>query len=750
MTIIDKTINYLFKGTLIILPLFFLPFNLIADGMDSFGKSFFLYASVLTLMVLLIYGKQKNGDRKYRLSYLGFLFLSFVFVLSVSALFGVDPRTSFLGSEGMTLSVLNYVSLFFLYFFIINYVKSERKFKSAVKSLILSYFISVWTVFLAFLFKWLGALDSNSEIFSIINAQSGSFEDFSIYLSVMSVFILGFSIHKSFEILPHFWLLKVTWIVGLFLLALINFIPAWILMILSLILFALNIYKAKLGTEYKLPQLKRITALFILLSAVMLVMNFTFTGQSGSLKSRLATNFHLDFVNSRLIAIESFKDNPILGQGGENYKIAFSKYRSSKMNNLAWWDKRFKKSFSYICDVFVATGFVGFILFLVFLSSILFVYMKLLGLSWQKKNEPKIHFFHNVFFLGVQIVFSFFLYNTNINLLFVFVVILGISNFIVREFSIKEMKFSEKIPKDFFIKKEKERVFMIVLGLLFVLSFLTLAYRTKAVFAQISFENSNEATDLLLKEKMLVDANNMNPKQVNYKIALSRFYKNKIDKIIKDSKKLKPGSFEEELNLSIMAGKNAISLAPNSVQAYELLALIYRDIADFSPDSRILSITAFERASELEPTNPVLFLELAKLYFDAHRIDKAEEAARKSLAMKEDFLEAKFFLSLLMIESGNFEEALDGLKSMEGSFLDVSVRYEIGRIYFNQKDYIGAKEKFSEVIKLHPTHSNALYSLALSFEKLNRASEALVYYKKVLNLNPDNADLRKKVMELER
>jgi tetratricopeptide (TPR) repeat protein len=54
------------------------------------------------------------------------------------------------------------------------------------------------------------------------------------------------------------------------------------------------------------------------------------------------------------------------------------------------------------------------------------------------------------------------------------------------------------------------------------------------------------------------------------------------------------------------------------------------------------------------------------------------------------------------------------------------------------------------VIAVSPLNANALYSLGLSLEWQGKSGEALAYYKKVLNLNPDNAEIKKKIFEFEK
>ena len=72
-------------------------------------------------------------------------------------------------------------------------------------------------------------------------------------------------------------------------------------------------------------------------------------------------------------------------------------------------------------------------------------------------------------------------------------------------------------------------------------------------------------------------------------------------------------------------------------------------------------------------------------------------------------------------------------------------QYELGRLYYNQGDISKAELCFTKAIEISPNYSNALYSLALIYQKQNKNKEALELFKKVLELNPDNEEVKQKI-----
>ena len=51
-------------------------------------------------------------------------------------------------------------------------------------------------------------------------------------------------------------------------------------------------------------------------------------------------------------------------------------------------------------------------------------------------------------------------------------------------------------------------------------------------------------------------------------------------------------------------------------------------------------------------------------------------------------------------------------------------------------------------VKIQPDYSNALYSLGLLYERMGKSQEALSYFRKVQELNPNNPDIGRKVHQL--
>ena len=120
------------------------------------------------------------------------------------------------------------------------------------------------------------------------------------------------------------------------------------------------------------------------------------------------------------------------------------------------------------------------------------------------------------------------------------------------------------------------------------------------------------------------------------------------------------------------------------------------------------------------------------------------------MALKNDYNDAKFNLAKAKGEQDKYDEALALLDDLEDKYDAASVFYEEGRIFYNQRRYDAAITEFKNVISISPNHANALYGLAVAFQATGEKQEALYYFKKVEQLNPDNQEVKKEIEEWEK
>ena len=166
--------------------------------------------------------------------------------------------------------------------------------------------------------------------------------------------------------------------------------------------------------------------------------------------------------------------------------------------------------------------------------------------------------------------------------------------------------------------------------------------------------------------------------------------------------------------------------------------------------------TILDGAEVLSGLNPAGSGPLPESFFsrylktDPEKLVKAEEAFKRAVALKEDYATAYYQLALTLEQTQKLDEAIGVMETVLGRFpANLTLKFELGRMYFNAGKVQEAARQFQDIVNLSPNNSNARYSLAVSAERLGQTKKALDEYRKVFELNPEVEALRVKVQQLE-
>ncbi len=112
----------------------------------------------------------------------------------------------------------------------------------------------------------------------------------------------------------------------------------------------------------------------------------------------------------------------------------------------------------------------------------------------------------------------------------------------------------------------------------------------------------------------------------------------------------------------------------------------------------------FQRAYELDPNDFAIVNNLATSCWEQHRCDQAAEYYRETIAIKKDCVEAWLYLGSVLINLGDFEEAIRCLK---------------------------------EALRLRPESYEAIATIGAALVQLGRDDEAMAHYDEALHRRPD-------------
>ena len=208
---------------------------------------------------------------------------------------------------------------------------------------------------------------------------------------------------------------------------------------------------------------------------------------------------------------------------------------------------------------------------------------------------------------------------------------------------------------------------------------------------------------------------------------------------------------------------NLVSLA----NLYEEFIVIQKDSADKATEN-------YQGAIELDPKNPELYQAVANVQITLADLDLleqapsqggkrqlskkgqeylalAEEYLKKALAIKSDHLGANALLVSVYERQSDIKKAINKSKeNLEIYPSSAELHMDLGRIYYQQKNYEEATIYLEKALGLNSQYSNARYLLALVLEDQGDSAGALREFKKIQEINPDNDLLEKIIDNLEK
>ena len=700
---LKKITNYCIYSLIFLFPLFFLP---ITTEWFNFYKIYLLFA-LTALGTLAWLGRMIFKEKRIKLnvSILDVFVLVFLFISFLSCIFSLDKISSLYGFYGRFWpSLLGILSFGLFYFLLTNHIKKENLDKVAEVFLLSSFLVSVLTYMSIFLKN---------------NLVSHSYESISLFSAFVIVFIIPFLGLRKMD-----WKLYLILFSHLGLLILINFKTAWVVLVLSLLLF-LGFSFWKRFFKENVNKLS-LSIIFVLIGLVFLIFNPLQLSKHVEIPSEVLLTKKASFE----IALQSIKAKPILGYGLSNFSLAFSQHKPDGFLKSPFWQIRLNRAGSHVAEIITTTGILGILGYLGLSGMFLLISYFFISSFKQEKIIilPFIIGFASVFLMQL------FYYQTPL-IGFLFWLMLGLGS--ITWGKIRQER--ELLFKDF---SELGIVFsilfwVILIGTLFIFFNLSRYYASDVMYGGYLKDNNLER---------LEKASRFSQKRTIYHIELSKEYLRRFKQEIK-----KPEPQENIVanlvSLAMGSAQKGIKASENRVISYEMAGVVFRDIQSVAQGAKEQAILSFEKALILEPKNALLLTELGKLYLPE---EKAREYFERAVEIRPDYIDANLQLVVLDDREGKKEEARNRLENLvKSNPASFEARFQLGRSYYNTAEYDEAKQQFERAITIFPNHSNSLYSLGLTYEKQGMYEKAIESLTRVLELNPTNEDVKQKIKEVE-
>ncbi|MCK4538689.1 MAG: tetratricopeptide repeat protein [Candidatus Krumholzibacteria bacterium] len=215
--------------------------------------------------------------------------------------------------------------------------------------------------------------------------------------------------------------------------------------------------------------------------------------------------------------------------------------------------------------------------------------------------------------------------------------------------------------------------------------------------------------------------------------------------------------------------ENAVSLNPEYVAAWSQLGTAYTNLKDYEK-----GIAAYETALELSAGDEGLISAIGYNYLHLENWPKAQEYFNMLLVKDENHYNANVNLAFIAQRQDRTEEAIShyekalisnpddattmgtlaglydklGNKEKKFEYLARAIKAEpenhafkkqLGRAYFNDKDYANAAPIYEELVTIYPDNADFHQRLGYSYSQSNRESEAPAELEKAIELTGGDA-----------
>ncbi|MCK4540420.1 tetratricopeptide repeat protein [Candidatus Parcubacteria bacterium] len=765
-------------------PLFFTGF--IAQGL-GFEKMILFYFLVLIGIVAWVTKGVICGELNLKRTPLDIPIILTLAVFILSTILSVNSVDSLIGSYGSSSKSLIALIVFILFYYLVVNNLNAKKIKIFFWIFISS--ISVLTIYVLLQFKGWYILPFPFAKNAGFNPL-GSLSALTMFL-VISLPLISVALAQTREILSKanssliiivksiLGLVAIGAFIILFLLSGFTFWPIAIVGAAIVLMF----YLAKIikisNNNLLIP-----LGVFLVLITLLVLGNFNFASMN------LPAEVSLSREASWNIAKASLKENPIFGSGPSTFYYSFSKFKSGDFNSSPLWNVRFDSSSGSLFEFLATVGPLGLLSIIILaLTSLSIIFLSIIKTKDKEIASILLALFAS--FVSAILFSLLFAQNNSLILLTVLISIFAVSSAMVMyPEKFKDLKLSFRASPKYALALSA--IFLTVSAGVVILFTMGLKMYLADVYAKEAMESGN----IDKKIEKLNKAVSLSPYRDSYYINAANAYMAKANQLALS------GSNQPEVsaNLSraIEQGKKAVDLAKNKAANNESLALIYENTSFFTRDALTLSEQSYQKVIELDPKNPTPYLRIAlinmaranaeadeeeKKYFIGEAIKKYDEAIKK----KGDLAAAYYGKAIAYEKMTDIDNAIENLKQANlASRNNLDYRFELGRLYFNRGvvqpnlsqtvpeqitendinpenasssaeqlsvkptrtagntvgkngDIVSAEQLFLSIIKNNPNHANALYSLAVLYQKIGETENAKMAVQSLLNVLQDES-----------
>jgi tetratricopeptide (TPR) repeat protein len=184
------------------------------------------------------------------------------------------------------------------------------------------------------------------------------------------------------------------------------------------------------------------------------------------------------------------------------------------------------------------------------------------------------------------------------------------------------------------------------------------------------------------------------------------------------------------------ACESAVKLQASEAAGYVCLGTVFKGTGQYD-----LASAAFDRASEIDPTNDDAVVGSASVYQALGKTDQAEETYRRAIAMRPQYARNYGLLGVFFVSQGRYADASEMFSKVVSISPDSFRGYSnLGGTELYQGHYSEAVADLKKSIAIRKT-SGALSNLGTAYFHLREYDQAAIAFREAIGLDENNYPL---------
>ncbi|MAF59224.1 hypothetical protein CL631_00015 [bacterium] len=749
---LDNIALWVLTALIFLLPIFFIPSE---SAPFQFTKTLLIVLAVLSTFILFIVARLKSGTAIFSRNILFLIPWALPISYFISSLLGNTTLFSLVGQR-FEVDTFGFMTVMALLLSLVSILVTTKK------EILRIYFALFISFIILALFQSI-RLIGGPEILSFgvfttpVDNLLGKWNDLAIFYGLIIVLSLvslgGLTLGKV-----HKLILYTALVLAILLLAVVNFFTAWLVVGLFALGFFVYIvskgrlfWKHRMAQENDLAASKRRSIELTVATLVVLAVSIVFLVQGTALGNFFSETFNTVQLEARpswqstiSITKETYEDNLVFGSGPNTFAKQWALFKPEGINSTLFWNIDFNSGIGFVPTSFVTTGIVGGISWIAFF--IIFLYMGFRALISGPMTDRSSYYFTLSTFLSSAYlwVFSIF-YLPNIVVIALAFVFTGLFIASLRStplYKIREVSFAENPRLGFVSVLALTLLLLASIGTLYLVGgrYVSAWYLQRGLTAfnvvgnlEIAGESVEKSINIASGDRHIRLATDISLVRLNQILSQEGVSSDELR-----------SQFQTALTETIQGAITATEIDETNYQNWMSLGRVYQAVVPLGIDgSYSAAKRAYDRAGELNPTNPAIDLARAQLEVLNGDTEKVREHIASALEKKSNYTAAIFLLTQIEASEGNIREAISSAEA--ATLIDPNnpvAYFQLGILRYNQNNNGGAIEAFERAIVLNPSYSNARYFLGLSYDRVGKSSEALVQFESIEKLNPDNNEIK--------